>query len=135
MQTVSAQFSSVLGTEVALGWSGANSIVADRPKDKAGGSGLGFNGAQLLALAIGACFCNDLRYIAHKRDVQIASLLVTVHLHLDGDPVIARSAEMQVRCILQDGSDSAPLLMEAREISMVSNSLIKGLPVSVAMAP
>ena len=26
---------------------------------------LGFNGAELLGLTIGGCFCNDLRYVAH----------------------------------------------------------------------
>lgn len=31
--------------------------------------GLGFNGGQPLALAIGGCLCNDLRYVAHAMGV------------------------------------------------------------------
>ena len=31
--------------------------------------GLDFNGGQPLALAIGGCLCNDLRYVAHAMGV------------------------------------------------------------------
>ncbi len=134
MQTVSARFSSIPGTEAALGWSGAHSILADRPEGRAGGAGMGFNGAQMLALALGACFCNDLRYIAHRRQAAIASLWVTVDLDLDGDPVLALAARMRVGCVMADGSDPAGLIAEAERSSMVSNSLIRGLPVRVAPA-
>ncbi|RDJ11455.1 hypothetical protein B5K06_14350 [Rhizobium grahamii] len=42
----------VEGTQAALGWAGSHTIVVDRPDGKAGGQGLGFNGAQLLAKEI-----------------------------------------------------------------------------------
>ena len=50
----------VQGTEAAMGWAGSHTMVVDRPEGTAGGLGLGFNGGQLLALAIGGCYCNDL---------------------------------------------------------------------------
>ena len=65
MPSVSVSFANVPGTEAALGRAGGHTVMADRPERKAGGMGLGFNGAQLLAPAIG-CFCNDLRYISHR---------------------------------------------------------------------
>jgi len=82
MPDVNVHLSNVADTEAAMGWAGSHTIVADRPEGKAGGMGLGFNGAELLALAIGGCFCNDLRYVAHKRDIPINSIDVDVSLTL-----------------------------------------------------
>ena len=61
MGSAIVELRNVEGTQAGLGWAGAHRLVADRPQGKAGGLGLGFNGAQLLGLAIGGCFCNDLR--------------------------------------------------------------------------
>lgn len=52
---------SVEGTDATLGCAGNHTL--DRARGQAGGLGLGFNGAELLALTIG-CFANDLRYVA-----------------------------------------------------------------------
>lgn len=131
MRKVQARFSSIDGGESAMGWAGSHTVVADRPEGKAGGQGLGFNGAELLALALGGCFCNDLRYIAHRLKRPIARLSVEVDLHLDGDPIMATRADLKVNCAMADGSDPSELLAEATETSMVANSLNRGLPVSV----
>ena len=61
MVAVTVELRNVQGTEAAMGWAGGHTIAVDRPDGKAGGQGLGFNGAQLPALAIGGCFCNDTR--------------------------------------------------------------------------
>ena len=132
MPVVSVSLMNVPGTEAAVGWAGSHCIIADRPEGKAGGMGLGFNGAQLLALAIGGCFCNDLRYIAHRRGVAIASVAVKVHLAMEGEPLIATGAEMVVQCVTEDGSDPQVLIDEARESSMVGCSLPRGIPVRVS---
>ncbi|MFC3628471.1 OsmC family protein [Paracoccus angustae] len=132
MPVVSVSLMNLPETEAALGWAGAHCLIADRPEGKAGGMGLGFNGAQLLALAIGGCFCNDLRYIAHRRGVAVASIAVKVHLTMEGEPLIATGAEMAVQCNLEDGSDPQPLIDEARESSMVGCSLPRGIPVRVS---
>ena len=131
MSVVSASLMNLPGTEAAVGWAGSHCIVADRPEGRAGGMGLGFNGAQLLALAIGGCLCNDLRYIAHRRGTVIGSIAVTVHLTLEGDPPIATEAEVTVRCTTRDGSDPQPLIDEARDSSMVGRSLPRGIPVRI----
>ena len=132
MPVVSVSLMNLPGTEAAVGWAGSHCIIADRPEGRAGGMGLGFNGAQLLALAIGGCFCNDLRYIAHRRGVGIASVAVKVHLTLQGDPPIATAAEMVVNCTMEDGSNPQLLIDEARDSSMVGCSLPRGIPVSVS---
>jgi len=69
MVTMTVELRNVEGTEAAMGWAGGHTIVVDRPEGKAGGLGLGFNGAQLLALALGGCFCNDLRYVPDEMGV------------------------------------------------------------------
>lgn len=53
MPSVSVHLNNIAGTEAAMGWAGSHTVIADRPVGKAGGMGLGFNGAELLALAIG----------------------------------------------------------------------------------
>lgn len=133
MPVISVSLMNLPGTEAAVGWAGSHCIIADRPEGRAGGMGLGFNGAQLLALAIGGCFCNDLRYIAHRRGLGIASVAVKVHLTLEGDPPVATGAEMVVNCTMEDGSDPQPLIDEAKGSSMVGCSLPRGIPVSVSM--
>lgn len=132
MPVVSVSLMNLPGTEAAVGWAGGHCVIADRPEGRAGGMGLGFNGAQLLALAIGGCFCNDLRYVAHRRGAAVATVAVKVHLAMEGDPLIAIRAEMTVQCVMEDGSDPQPLIDEARESSMVGCSLPRGIPVGIS---
>src|SRR6266566_6587099 len=47
---------------VAVGWTGHRTLTIDRP-EQAGGMGLGFNGGELLLLAIGGCYCNDIFWL------------------------------------------------------------------------
>lgn len=118
MPVVSVSLMNVPGTEAAVG--------------RAGGMGLGFNGAQLLALPIGGCFCNDLRYLAHRRGLGVESIAVKVHLTMDGDPLIATGAEVTVQCTTENGSDPKGLIDEARDSSMVGCSLPRGISVVFA---
>ena len=134
MPTVNVSLNNVAGTEAAMGWAGSHTIVADRPVGIAGGLGLGFNGAELLALAIGGCFCNDLRYVAHKRGVVIDEICVGVTLNLEGEPIVATSAEMIVACKTRDGSEPTQIVEEAKASCMVSNSISMGVPVSISMS-
>lgn len=122
------------GTEAAVGWAGGHTIVADRPYGKAGGQGLGFNGAQLLALALGGCFCNDLRYVAETIGVALNEIAVDVTLELQGEPLVATSARMSVVCSTLDGSDPAEVIDLAKKSCMVSNSLSRGVPVTIEQA-
>lgn len=133
MQNVHAQFSLVPGTQAAVGWSGKHCIIADRPEGKAGGMGLGFNAAQMLSLALGSCFSNDLHYLAERDGQKIEDLVIHVALQLDGDPIMAVAANMRVKCRMQDRTDGSALIEEARLRSMVINSLARGVPVSVAV--
>ncbi|EPR23312.1 MULTISPECIES: OsmC family protein [Agrobacterium] len=122
------------GTEAAIGWAGGHTVVVDRPDGKAGGMGLGFNGGQLLALAIGGCYCNDLRYVAHDVGVAIGEIEVTVKLELDGAPLIATNAVLSVRCATLDGSDAQMLIDRAWAVCTVANSMRRGVPTKLEVA-
>jgi organic hydroperoxide reductase OsmC/OhrA len=121
----------VAGTEAAMGWAGAHTLIVDRPAGKAGGMGLGFNGGELLALAIGGCFCNDLRYVAHEMGVGLTDIAVSVTLELEGTPLLATAARMRVACTTQDGSDPARVIAKAESVSTVANSLRRGITVEI----
>ena len=131
MPTVSVELRNVAGTEAALGWAGAHTIVVDRPEGRAGGRGLGFNGAQLLALTIGGCFCNDLRYVAHAIGVELGTISISVAVELEGDPILATAATMMVDCKMLDGSTAHTIIEKANAVCMAINSLGRGIPVQV----
>ncbi len=134
MVSMTVELRNVAGTEAAMGWAGAHTIVVDRPDGTAGGQGLGFNGAQLLALAIGGCFCNDLRYVAHDLGADLDTISVSVTVSLEGDPLITTSARMDVTCTTLDGSDPAEIVKNAKATCMVSNSLARGIPVAIELS-
>lgn len=133
MAVMSVKLRGISGTEASLGWAGAHSVVVDRPEGKAGGQGLGFNGGQLLGLAIGGCFCNDLYYVAHDMGIRLTSVAVDVAVTFDGNPLLATSADVQVVVEAADHTaDTDALIQRARAISTVSNSISRGVPVSVS---
>jgi uncharacterized OsmC-like protein len=59
MAQTSVRVRTVQDACVAVGWAGHRTLTVDRP-EQAGGMGLGFNGGELLLLAIGGCYCNDI---------------------------------------------------------------------------
>ena len=130
---VGVNLRNIPGTEAAVGWAGGHTIVADRPEGRAGGLGLGFNGAELLALALGGCFCNDLRYVAEEIGVKLGDITVDVSLDMEGTPLVATGARISVNCSTLDGSDPADVVTRARASCMVSNSLQKGVPVTIVL--
>jgi len=133
MTTISVSLRGIGDTEAALGWAGAHTMVIDRPEGTAGGRGLGFNGGQLLALAIGGCFCNDLRYVSHAMNVDLTRIEVDVTLTLEGSPPLATGAAMEVTAEAVGGADVAAVIEQAKATSTVSNSITRGFPVTVSV--
>jgi organic hydroperoxide reductase OsmC/OhrA len=130
---MTVQLRNIPDTEAAVGWAGGHTIIVDRPEGKAGGQGLGFNGGQLLGIAIGGCFCNDLRYVAAELGIAIATIAVDVHVSFDGDPLVATGAMMAVAVTCDDpGADIDGLIDRTQRISTVSNSVSRGVPISVS---
>jgi len=130
MSSVTVELRNVEDSGAAVGWAGGHTVVVDRPPGKAGGQGLGFNGAQLLGLAVGGCFCNDLRYAAEALGVRLKSLAVTVTVELGGEPLLATGATLAVSCETADNSDPGAVIERAKAICTVANSLRAGMTVS-----
>ena len=61
----------------------------------------------MIALAIGGCFCNDLRYVAAAMGIELHAIQVDVGLELDGTPLLVTSATMTVHVTAADGIDVA----------------------------
>ncbi len=135
MATMTVHLRGIEDTEAAVGWAGPHTIVLDRPEGKAGGAGLGFNGGQLLALAIGGCFCNDLQYVAHAEGVRLRGIAVDVSVDFEGEPLLATAAAMRVAVEADDGVDVDDIIAKAEATSTVSNSLARGLQVAVSRRP
>jgi len=132
MAEITVQLRNVHGTEAALGWAGSHTLIVDRAEGKAGGKGLGFNGGQLLGLAIGGCLCNDLRYVAHDLGVQLLSVEVDVTVRLEENPALATAAEIAVRVDAADKKTDVEVLIErAVAISTVVTSLQRGLSITL----
>ena len=135
MASFTAEFTTIDGTAAALGRAGAHSLVADRPAGRAGGLGLGFNGAQLLALAVGGCLANDLRYVAEASGIAIGRIAVKVTIEADGTPLLATGVDVEIACEATDGSDPAALVAATTAITMVGGTLAKGIPVAFRPVP
>jgi organic hydroperoxide reductase OsmC/OhrA len=132
MTTMSVQLRSIPDTQAAVGWAEGHTIVVDRPDGKAGGIGLGFNGGQLLGLAIGGCFCNDLHYVAHDMGIRLASIEVDITVAFEGNPLIVKNATMRVAVTAADkGADVNGVIRRAQDVSAVSNSIKRGVPVRI----
>lgn len=134
MGATTIEYRMLPGTRAAVGVSGSHSVVADRPVGKAGGRGLGFNGGELLALAIGGCFCNDLQAIADDMGLAIADLRVAVTIDFAGQPSRATAARMAVDCTLADGSGATALVEQAKAITTIGNSIRAGVPLEIVIA-
>jgi len=132
MGSTTIEYRTLPGTRAAVGAAGSHSVIADRPSGKFGGMGLGFNGGELLALAIGGCFCNDMQALADQMGLAVADLKVAVTIDFDGQPSRATGARMNVGCTLADGSDPSDLIERAKAITTIGNSLRAGVPVEVS---
>jgi len=119
---------------VAVGWAGHRTLTVDRP-EQAGGMGLGFNGAELLLLAIGGCYCNDIFREAAKRGMVIKSVQVDVQADWGGDPVRAQNVTFSTRIESEASeADILALIEHTDQVAEIPNSLRLGTPVTLSQA-
>jgi uncharacterized OsmC-like protein len=114
---------SVDGGPTAIGSGGSVTLVVDRPAS-AGGRGRGFNGGQLLNLAVAACVSNDLYREAGKRGITLTRVRVTASSDYSGDPPVSSPIEYRVE-IAGDASEEAlrDLVVHTDTIAEIPNSL------------
>lgn len=131
MPQTSIEIRTLPGTSVALGSSGPRTITIDRTKES-GGEGLGFSGGELLLLAIGGCYSNDIFREAARRGVPVHTVQVRVSADWSGDPVRAQNVEFSVT-VEADASESqiTELIRHTDRVAEIPNSLRLGTPVKL----
>jgi uncharacterized OsmC-like protein len=134
MASMSVHVRSAHEGSFSVGWSGRQSLVIDRaPED--GGGGLGFSGGQLLLLAIGACYANDLFREAEQRGLELLGVRVVAECDWAGEPPRASDVRVSTRVEAAAPEDEImELIRHVDEIAEVHNSLRAGTPVELAEA-
>lgn len=117
------------GAVTAVGAAGSFTVVIDRPR-AVGGGGLGFNGAELLHLAVAGCISNDLFREADARGIVLNRVAIRAAGGIGGDPAVstgvAYSVEVGGECpdeVLRD------LVLLVDGIAEIPNSLRRGTEV------
>lgn len=121
----------IVGRVTAVGSAGPYTLVVDRPLG-AGGDGLGFNGGQLLFLAIAGCVSNDLFREASARGIPLDSVRVVVEGDFTGEPAVSIPVVYRVE-IAGKAPDEAleELVRDVDAIAEIPNSLRRGTPVGL----
>jgi uncharacterized OsmC-like protein len=119
----------VAGEATAVGNAGPYTLVVDRPDD-AGGRGLGFNGGQLLYLAVAGCVSNDLFREARAEGIALDRVYVRVRGDFTGDPAVSSEVEYDVEVEGDAPRDRLEALIKrVDEIAEIPNSLRRGTAV------
>jgi putative redox protein len=117
------------GRTTALGSAGPFTVLIDRPAD-GGGGGQGFNGGQLLNLAVAACVSNDLFREAAKQGITLKRVRISASSEYGGSPPVSGPIEYDVEL---DGEAAEErlrqLLSEVDRIAEIPNSLRRGTEV------
>lgn len=124
----------VYGQPTSIGSAGPFTLIFDRPVE-GGGGGLGFNGGQLLYLAVAGCISNDLFREASAEGITLRRVRVNVRGEFSGDPAVSEEIEYEVEI---DGDASAvrlqALVEKVDQIAEIPNSLRGGTPVRLGSA-
>ncbi|MEA2647224.1 MAG: lipoyl-dependent peroxiredoxin [Chloroflexota bacterium] len=119
------------GQVTAIGAADSFTLVVDRPVE-AGGGGKGFNGGQLLYLAVAGCISNDLFREAAPRGITLDRVVVRVSGDFSGDPAVSTEIQYDVEI---SGAASDETLRELVEhvdrIAEIPNSLRGGTAVTL----
>jgi putative redox protein len=125
----------VHGRAAAIGRACPHTLVVDRPAQD-GGEGLGFNGGELLYLAIAGCVSNDLFREANAAGITLTGVRVRVRGDFTGDPAVSGPVEYEVEL---DGDAEPDRLRELVErvdrIAEIPNSLRRGAEVRLKAGP
>jgi len=134
MPHTTVEIRTLSGSSLAIGSAGPRTVTIDRSKE-ANGVGLGFNGGELLLLAIGGCYSNDIFREAEKRGLAVRNVEVTVEADWGGDPVRAQNVLFSVK-IHSDAPERQilDLIHHTDRVAEIPNSLRFGTEVKLLEA-
>jgi uncharacterized OsmC-like protein len=122
------------GQVTSLGTAEQFTLVVDRPTE-GGGGGLGFNGGQLLYLAVAGCISNDLFREARSAGIELSSVRVKVGGDFAGEPAVSDEIHYEVEVAGEGPEERLRALVDrVDEIAEIPNSLRQGTRVRLAGA-
>jgi putative redox protein len=122
------------GRVTSLGTAEQFTLVVDRSTE-GGGGGLGFNGGQLLYLAVAGCISNDLFRDARAASIELSSVGVKVLGDFAGEPAVSDEILYEVEVAGDAPEDQLQALVErVDEIAEIPNSLRQGTRVRLVGA-
>lgn len=123
MAATTIQIRTISGIQSGTGWSGQQPVVVGRSA-AVGGDGLGYSGGELIALAVGACYYNNLYFAADERKIHIRCAEVEVSCSWTTKPVVSSGITISAK-VDADASKEAieELIRHAGAASTVSNTL------------
>lgn len=125
---------SLNGQATAVGAAGPYTVVIDRPAD-AGGGGLGFNGGELLYLAVAGCVSNDLFREAQTAGITLRRVRVRTRGDFRGDPAVSTEIAYEVEVEGDAPVERLRALVEhVDRVAEIPNSLRGGTPVRLVAA-
>jgi putative redox protein len=131
---VEVETRNVGGQVMALGSAGPYTLVIDRPVE-GGGGGLGFNGGQLLYLAVAGCISNDLFQDARVAGIKLSRVWVKVGGDFVGDPAVSDEICYEVEVAGDAPEERLQELIERVDvIADIPNSLRQGTRVRLVGA-
>ena len=97
--------------------------------------GLGFNGGELLLLAIGGCYSNDIFREASKRGLNVRGVRVKVTAEWGGEPIRAQNVSFAVEVQAEASEeDILSLIHHTDKVAEIPNSLRLGTEVKLVEA-
>ena len=122
------------GQVTSLGTAEPFTLVVDRPAE-GGGGGLGFNGGQLLYLAVAGCISNDLFREAWAAGIGLSSVRVKVSGDFVGEPAVSDEIRYEIE-VAGDATEDRlrALIDQVDEIAEIPNSLRQGTQVRLVGA-
>jgi len=122
------------GQVTSLGSAEPFTLVVDRPAE-GGGGGLGFNGGQLLYLAVAGYISNDLFREARAAGIELSSVRVKVGGDFVGEPTVSDYIQYEVEVVGNVPEDRLRALIDqVDEIAEIPNSLRPGTHVRLVGA-
>src|ERR1700738_518798 len=131
---VEVETRNIAGKVTAIGAAGPFTLTVDRPVET-GGGGRGFNGGQLLYLAVAGCISNDLFREAATRSIILDKVVVGVVGDFHGDP----ATSTDIRYDVELSGHATPeqlrdLVRHVDQIAEIPNSLRRGTAVRLTDA-
>ncbi len=131
MAETKATIRTISGMQSAVGWVGNQTITIGRP-EAVGGDGLGYSGSQVLVLAVGTCFYNNLYYAADERGIKLRSVELEVVSGWTEEPKVSSGIVVNAKVEAEASpAEIEELIHHANRVSTVSNSVRQGTAVSM----